>query len=207
MGWLAIRSMASYVPNHSEPEYQRVQRRLLRHADRCVKTMKLGLEPQKGDEWIYHSLGLLFIDQGQFSDTEAIYEQSLQGYEKAWRLEHIPTLDTVHNLGLLYADQGRFSDAEAMYERVLRGFEKALGNPMVGTYPPALDIVENFRDLFYILNKVEETQLYYARAKTRLCIVYGFQSERYQIVVSKLRLEPKSSSSSRKRFERRKPSD
>jgi Tfp pilus assembly protein PilF len=44
-----------------------------------------------------------------------MYEQALQGFEKAFGLDHTSTLHTVNNLGLLYARQGKLNKAEEMY--------------------------------------------------------------------------------------------
>jgi tetratricopeptide (TPR) repeat protein len=55
-----------------------------------------------------------------------MYQRALQGYEKAWGLDHTSTLDTVNNLGSLYADLGRLDEAEKMYQRATQGYEKAL---------------------------------------------------------------------------------
>jgi hypothetical protein len=45
-----------------------------------------------------------------------MYEQALQGREKALGVEHTSTLDSIHSLGVLYHDQGKLAEAEQMYE-------------------------------------------------------------------------------------------
>jgi tetratricopeptide (TPR) repeat protein len=72
-------------------------------------------------------MGLPSLDQGKLGEAEEMYQRALQGFEKAWGLEHTSTLDTVNNLGNLYADLGRLDEAEEMYQRALSGFEKRLG--------------------------------------------------------------------------------
>jgi Tfp pilus assembly protein PilF len=54
-----------------------------------------------------------------------MYQQALQGYEKAWGPEHTSTLDTVNNLAALYQTQGKLAEAEQMYQQALQGKEKA----------------------------------------------------------------------------------
>jgi tetratricopeptide (TPR) repeat protein len=56
-----------------------------------------------------------------------MYVRALEGYEKAWGVEHTSTLNTVNNLGLLYADQGKMAEAEKMYQQALKGYQTALG--------------------------------------------------------------------------------
>jgi hypothetical protein len=51
-----------------------------------------------------NNLGNLYKDQGKLIKAEQMFQQTLQGYKKAWGSEHILTLDIVNNLGLLYAD-------------------------------------------------------------------------------------------------------
>jgi tetratricopeptide (TPR) repeat protein len=80
-----------------------------------------------GIEGAYHNLGDLYSNQGKLVEAEQMYQLALQGYEKAWGLEHTSTLATVHNLGLLYADQGKLVEAELMYQCALQGYEKAWG--------------------------------------------------------------------------------
>jgi tetratricopeptide (TPR) repeat protein len=74
-----------------------------------------------------HNLGFLYADQGKLVEAEQMYQQALQGKEKAWGPEHTSTLATVNNLGALYADQGKLVEAEQMYQRALQGYEKAWG--------------------------------------------------------------------------------
>jgi len=62
------------------------------------------LVPDDDVTWECHRLGILYADQGKLVKAEQMYQRALQGYEKAWGLEHTSTLDTVNNLGLLYAD-------------------------------------------------------------------------------------------------------
>jgi tetratricopeptide (TPR) repeat protein len=55
-------------------------------------------------------LGNLYNSQGKLDGAGKMYQQALQGYEKAWGLDHASTLTTANNLGLLYADQGKLDD-------------------------------------------------------------------------------------------------
>ncbi len=64
--------------------------------------------------------GVLYSDQGQLPEAEAIYQRALQGEEKMLGPDHTLTLMTVNNLSLLYWNQGRLQEAKAIYRRVPR---------------------------------------------------------------------------------------
>ena len=161
MAQLAMRCVGLHVPADTERGYWIVQRRLMQHADRCLKMVVMDeIWIMKGDEWILHRLGLLYADQGRLSDAEAMYERALRGYEKALGPEHTSTLSTVNNLGNLYKDQGRLSDAEAMYERALQGYEKALGPEHTST----LSTVNNLGILYADQGRLSDAEAMCERA-------------------------------------------
>ncbi|KAK4182502.1 hypothetical protein QBC35DRAFT_457232 [Podospora australis] len=161
MAQLAMRCVGSHVSKKTESEYWVVQRRLMHHADRCLKMVLMDEIPipEKG-EWILDELGNLYSDQGRLSDAEAMFERALRGYEKALGPEHTSTLTTVHNLGNLYRDQGRLSDAEAMFERALRGKEKALGPEHTST----LTTVHALGILYSDQGRLSDAEAMYERA-------------------------------------------
>jgi tetratricopeptide (TPR) repeat protein len=70
-----------------------------------------------------NSLGLLYLNQGKLAEAEQMFQQGLQGKEKALGAEHTSTLQTVNNLGLLYKSQGKLDEAEQMYQLVLQNYE------------------------------------------------------------------------------------
>jgi tetratricopeptide (TPR) repeat protein len=72
-----------------------------------------------------NNLATLYAGQGKLAQAEQMYQQALQGYEKAWGPKHTSTLDTVYNLALLYTNQGKLAQAEQMYQQALQGYEKA----------------------------------------------------------------------------------
>ncbi|KAE9567465.1 hypothetical protein CGMCC3_g16384 [Colletotrichum fructicola] len=156
--WTAMRCVASHVPSTEQHEFWSIQRRLLRHADQCVKTEVIDV----GEEgiWMFNNLGMFYWDQGRLKEAEAMYDRALQGYEKARGPEHTSTLMTVNNLGLLYSDQGRLKEAEAMYERALQGKEKALGPDHTST----LDTVHNLGSLYKDQGRLDEAEAMYERA-------------------------------------------
>ncbi|KUJ16015.1 uncharacterized protein LY89DRAFT_101127 [Mollisia scopiformis] len=136
-----------------------MQRRLLQHAARCSHLALNSLVVDDGLADEYHNLGILYSVQGKLVEAEQMYQRALQGYEKAWGLEHTSTLDTINNLGLLYKKQGKLVEAEQMYQRALQGYEKAIGPDNITTYVPSLKTILNLGLLF-------ERQADLAKART-----------------------------------------
>ncbi|CAH0020139.1 unnamed protein product [Clonostachys rhizophaga] len=159
MSELAMRCIASHAPSTDVTEYWLVQRRLLRHADRC-HTMLAKTQQLQNREWIPAVLGNLYAVQGRLKEAEDMYNRALQGKEKAWGPEHTSTLDTVNNLGFLYANQSRWKEAEDMYHRALQGYEKALGPEHTST----LDTVNNIGLLYKSQGRLKEAEDMYNRA-------------------------------------------
>jgi tetratricopeptide (TPR) repeat protein len=76
-----------------------------------------------------------------------MYKQALQGYEKAWGLEHTSTLNAVNNLGNLYKKSGQLDEAEKMQHRALDGYVKAISPDSLVTYVPAPNNMIDSRSL------------------------------------------------------------
>ncbi|KAJ5491643.1 Disease resistance protein [Penicillium diatomitis] len=167
MAWTAVQCVARRVPKHGEHEYWLVQRRLIAHADRCLKILR-NQEVDDGAVGSLCSLGLLYADQGRLLEAEAMFKQALEGKEKAWGREHTSTLGIVNNLGVLYADQGRLQEAEAMYERALEGKEKALGRGHTST----LNAINNLGLLYTDQGRPKKAEVMFKRAlegKEKVC--------------------------------------
>ncbi|KAE9565732.1 hypothetical protein CGMCC3_g18085 [Colletotrichum fructicola] len=156
--WTAMRCVASHVPSTEQHEFWSIQRRLLRHADQCLK--KEVMDVGEGEIWMFDNLGMLYWDQGRLKEAEAMYDRALQGKEKALGPYHTSTLNTVNNLGLLYKDQGRLKEAEGMYQRALQGKEKALGPDHTST----LDTVNNLGLLYKGQGRLKEAEAMHERA-------------------------------------------
>ena len=58
-----------------------------------------------------------------------MYQQALNGFEKALGADYTSTLNIVGSLGILCANQGRLKEAEEMYLQALDGFQTILGFP------------------------------------------------------------------------------
>jgi tetratricopeptide (TPR) repeat protein len=107
------------------------------------------------------NLARLLHIQGYYGKAEAMYLQTLQGYEKVFGPEATATtLYIVGNLGALYKVLGQLDEAEKMYQRALRGKEKALGPD----HPSTLDTVNDLGALYKDLGRLDEAEMMYQRA-------------------------------------------
>ncbi|OBT52297.1 hypothetical protein VE04_07697, partial [Pseudogymnoascus sp. 24MN13] len=109
---LAMKFIGSHVAKKQTDRPWLTQRRLLQHAMRCSYMLLNSLVTDDDVEWECYGLGFLYADQGKLVEAEQMYQRALQGYEKAWGLEHTSTLNTVNNLGNLYKNQGKLVEAE-----------------------------------------------------------------------------------------------
>jgi tetratricopeptide (TPR) repeat protein len=173
---LAVTVVGWAVPHSSTREYMSLQRRLLPHAQHCLKWIltvyisdkeydkPTAISTRREDIKVMlgaiHKLGNLYHDQGKLGEAEKMYQRALQGYEKALGLEHTSTLDTVNNLGILYRNQGKLGEAEKMYQRALQGYEKALGLEHTST----LNTVNNLGNLYFNQGKLGEAEKMYQSA-------------------------------------------
>ena len=156
----AVKFVGIHLTEHETSQPWLTERRLLHHAARCSYMVSNGLVIDNGIEWAYYNIGNLYNRQGRPVEAEQIYQRALQGYEKAWGLDHTETLNTVNNLGVLYQDQGKLVEAEQMYQRALQGYEKAWGPDHTET----LDIVNNLGNLYRKQGKLVEAEQMYQRA-------------------------------------------
>jgi tetratricopeptide (TPR) repeat protein len=166
LGCLAAGLVALSVPLESDAEFLKKQKRVMAHGI-CVsgwievgggldKQRAVGALPTAGH---FHSLGYL-LDNEHRQRAVQMYQQALQGFEKAWGPEHTSTLSTVNNLGALYKNLGRLDEAEKMYQRALQGKEKAWGLEHTST----LDTVNNLGNLYLKLGRLNEAEKMYQRA-------------------------------------------
>lgn len=125
---VAIQCVAVSVKYKSEAEYWVGNRRVLPHARR-FKHVRLAaaINWNRIDPYNLRRLADIYEQSDMNAEAEEMYARALQGYEKAWGVNHTSTLDTVNNLGSLYKHQGKMAEAEEMYVRALRGYETAVG--------------------------------------------------------------------------------
>lgn len=104
--------------------------------------------------------------QTKLSEAEKMIQRALIGFEKAYGLDHIDTLQTVNDLGDLYNVQSQPNDAERMYSRVITGFEEIHGPGHTLTLNAAFAL----GDYYEKHSKLEEAERMYRRA------LIGFQN-------------------------------
>jgi tetratricopeptide (TPR) repeat protein len=160
MAALALECVSRHLPGDNQHNSVVMERRLMRHVGRSWEFIVDGRVDSSGREHYLHRFGDVFANQGQFNEAEKMFQRALQGYEKAWGLEHTSTLNTVNNLGALYSKLGRLDEAKKMYQRALQGKEKAWGLEHTST----LDTVNNLGALYWKLGRLDEAEKMYQRA-------------------------------------------
>ncbi|KAL5321359.1 hypothetical protein ACEPPN_009315 [Leptodophora sp. 'Broadleaf-Isolate-01'] len=143
-----------------------------------------GLSIDNGMLWACHELG--HYSQGKLVEAEQMYQQALQGFEKAWGPDHTSALGAVNGLGLLCANQGKLVKAERVYQRALRGYEKALGADNIITYVPALNTMWGFGSLFERQADIAKARTMYSKASLGYEKVFGPEHPKSQRLRRKL---------------------
>ncbi|CAM2729054.1 unnamed protein product, partial [Rotaria socialis] len=69
---------------------------------------------------IYHQLGILKNDQGQYQAAVTFYEKSLEIKRKALPEDDVSLADTYGNIGIVYKNMGEYSKALEYYEKSLK---------------------------------------------------------------------------------------
>lgn len=75
----------------------------------------------------YNGLGVLYMKIGRLSTAERLFQQALEGREKAVGPDASFTAEIVSHLGALYTRNGQYNKAEAFLRRALKSLEKAYG--------------------------------------------------------------------------------
>jgi tetratricopeptide (TPR) repeat protein len=160
MAELALECVGAHVPEQNAQKGWLTERRMLRHAFRCLDMVDKGLLNSSSQNSALHELGRLYFDQGKLKEAEKMYQWALQGFEMSGGPDHTSTLVTVNSLGVLYANLGRPEEAEKLYQRALQGFEKIRGPEHIST----LDTINNLGMLYTDLGRLEEAEKMYQRA-------------------------------------------
>ncbi|CAF4994063.1 unnamed protein product, partial [Rotaria magnacalcarata] len=113
---------------------------------------------------IYHQLGYLKDDQGEYKDAVEFYEKSLEIYRKTLPEDDASLAPTYTNIGGVYNNMGEYSKALEYYEKDLEITKKALPPTHpdlatsytsigvayygMGDYSKALPLLEKALDIF-----------------------------------------------------------
>ncbi|MEQ8961601.1 MAG: CHAT domain-containing tetratricopeptide repeat protein, partial [Coleofasciculus sp. C2-GNP5-27] len=74
-----------------------------------------------------NELGILYDNQGRYSEAEPLYRQALEMTKRLLGEEHPHVAQSLNNLALLYRSQGRYSEAEPLYLQALEMRKRLLG--------------------------------------------------------------------------------
>ena len=99
-------------------------------------------------------------DKGNYNTAEEMNREALEGYKKAWGVEHSDTLVCMANLAVVLRNQGKYEEAEAMNRQALDGREKILGKE----HPATLTSVDNLASVLRVQGKYEEAEAMNRRA-------------------------------------------
>jgi tetratricopeptide (TPR) repeat protein len=77
---------------------------------------------------IYHQLGCVKDNEGQYKDAVTFYKQSLEIFQKTLPPNHPQFAKSYNNIGTVYGNMGDYSKALSSYEKALEIFQK--------TFPP-----------------------------------------------------------------------
>ncbi|CAF4375914.1 unnamed protein product, partial [Adineta steineri] len=69
---------------------------------------------------IYHQLGWIKDNQGEYPEALTYYEKSLAIYQKTLPSDHLTFADTYNNIGLVYYNMGDYPKAFSYYEKALK---------------------------------------------------------------------------------------
>ncbi|CAF4713474.1 unnamed protein product, partial [Rotaria socialis] len=76
--------------------------------------------------FIYHQLGYLKDDQGEYQQAVTFYEKSLEIKRKTLPEDDVSLAPTYGNIGLVYDNMGEYSKALEYYEKSHKIFEISL---------------------------------------------------------------------------------
>jgi tetratricopeptide (TPR) repeat protein len=101
-------------------------------------------EEERATSALINNLGVLYLDQGEYSLAEALYTEALAGCRRQLGDDHPDTLTSMNNLGLLYQHQGKFAEAEELYTEALAATRRQLGDD----HPSTLLYMNNLGSLY-----------------------------------------------------------
>ncbi|CAF5024416.1 unnamed protein product, partial [Rotaria sp. Silwood1] len=110
---------------------------------------------------VYHQLGWLKDDQGQYEEAVVFYEQSLKIKRKTLPEDHLSLAPDYSNIGLVYKNMGDYSKALEYYEKDLEITKKALpsNHPDLATsYSNIGQVYKNMGDYSEALEFYEKSQ-------------------------------------------------
>ncbi|CAF1448181.1 unnamed protein product [Rotaria sordida] len=97
--------------------------------------------------FIYHQLGSVKQDQGQYKETASFYEMSLEIYRRTLPEDHPSLANTYNNIGHMYYNMSDYSKALEFFEKAHKIREKALP-------PNHPDLATSYNNIGGVYNKM-----------------------------------------------------
>ncbi|CAF4271976.1 unnamed protein product, partial [Rotaria sordida] len=96
---------------------------------------------------IYHMLGMMKNDKGQYTEAASFYEKSLEIYRRTFSEDDPSLAPTYSNIGLVYNNMGDYSKALEFYKKSNKIREKALS-------PNDPDLAASYGGIGYVYNNM-----------------------------------------------------
>ena len=148
----AINLVHHCFPWGGELENMDTCRKYLPHGLSCIK-YGTNFERKTSEViWLLDSIGLFFINNGQYDEANAHFENALWIKGKEFGLNDINTAATIMRIGMVCDSKGRYNDAISNYQRALRIYENAFGVDHINT----ADTINNLGNIYVHQGKYDE---------------------------------------------------
>lgn len=150
----AVRATGRHAPISDDNDSWIKQRRLLRHADRCLQHVRRKQVPftEMGDA--FYRLGCLYDQQDKLVEAELMYDQALQSHQSVHGLSHNSSLRTTISLASLYTRHYRLAAAESLLLQAVKDSEGLLGLKHVLT----LEAITDLSSVYHHQGKLREAE-------------------------------------------------
>jgi tetratricopeptide (TPR) repeat protein len=115
---------------------------------------------QSEEASIYHLLGMVKINQGEYAEAIVIYEKSIKIQEKIHSPTDLDLATSYNNIGLVYDNMGDYSKALSYYEQALEIYQKTLPP----THPNLATSYNNIGSVYWKMNENSKALSYYEKA-------------------------------------------
>jgi tetratricopeptide (TPR) repeat protein len=140
-------------------DYRKEQDLAIEYFIKAAELQKeLGLERDLATS--LHNIGLLYYDQGRYSEAEPLYKQALELRKHLFGEEDLDVAQSLNNLAELYQDQGRYQEAELLYQQALELRKRLLGD----NHPDFAMSLGNLAELYRSIGRYTQAEPLYLQA-------------------------------------------
>ncbi|NJN21883.1 MAG: tetratricopeptide repeat protein [Leptolyngbya sp. RL_3_1] len=107
-----------------------------------------------------NKLGVLYSNQGYFSEAEFLFKRVVSIRKKRFEQEHTDVATSLNNLATIYRAQGRYSEAELSHQKALAIREKLLGSE----HPDVANSLNNLATIYRAQGRYSEAELAFQKA-------------------------------------------